>query len=73
MTPLSGTVPDAQASYIYYDLFLVSYLFQGILPLNRPSKILLTFILSHFDGIKFLLAGGTALIGNGSVCYVSKL
>lgn len=68
MTPFYGTVPLAQASYNYYYLSCYYYLFQGILPLKSPSKILFTFIRSHFEGIKFLLAGGKALTGNGSSC-----
>jgi len=68
MTPLSVTVPLAQASYNCSSFFSSYYLSHGILPLNKPSNILLTFNLSHFEGMKFLLAGGTALTGNGSLC-----
>lgn len=71
ITPLSATVPLAQASYKIYSLFLLSSLSQGILPLSSPSKILFTFILYHLEGIKFRLAGGKAFTGNGSLWSMS--
>lgn len=71
MTPLSGTVPLAQASKSYYYLFFYYSGFHGILPLRRPSNILFTLSLYHLDGIKFLFAGGKAFTGKGSLCSIS--
>ena len=67
MTPLSYMAPLAHASNICYCYCFSSYLFHFILPDKRPSKILLTFICSHFEGIKFFFEGGCACTGKGSL------